>query len=154
MQIVKIIIALTIINLLLVGCVTSRSTNVYTEDQALAAEDVEEGVVESVEAATIRKDGTIVGSAGGSVIGGIAASSIGGGRGQAIATTGGIILGGLLGHWIEQGITDRDALKLVVKLRSGKKIVIVQEADVAFQPGERVNIFSSRVNNTKRVAKF
>ena len=154
MQTIKVIIALFIINLLLMGCVTSRSTNVYTEGQALEAEDVEEGVVESVEAATIRKDGTIVGSVGGSVIGGIAASGIGGGKGQAIATTGGIILGGLLGHLIEQGVTDRDALKVVVRLQSGKKIVIVQEADVTFQRGERVNVFSSRVDNTKRVAKL
>lgn len=148
------LILLVLATFLIGGCTTSRSTKVYTEGQALQAEDVEEGIVESVEPAVIRKDGTIVGQVGGAVIGGIAASTIGGGKGKQIATTGGVILGGLLGHFLEQGVTDRDALKIVVKLDNGEKLVIVQEADVPFQPNERVNVFSSRMDNTKRVSKI
>lgn len=154
MQVTKVLMALATITFILTGCVTSRSTNVYTEGEALQAEDVEGGIVESVEPAMIRKDGTIVGSAGGAILGGIAASTVGGGKGKDLATTGGVILGGLLGHLVEQGVTDREALKIVVQLNSGKKIVVVQEADVSFQPGERVNVFSSRVDNTKRVSKM
>ena len=154
MQIVKIIIALSIIMFLIGGCAPDRSTKIYTAGQSLQAEDVEEGMVESVEPATIRKDGTIIGSLGGTVLGAIGASTIGGGKGKELATVGGAIIGGLLGSLIEKGVTDQHALKIVVKMDSGQKLVIVQEADVPFQPGERVNVFSSRTDNTKRVSKL
>ena len=154
MQTIKIIIALSIAIILLGGCVPDRSTKIYTSGEALQAEDVEEGIVESTEPATIRKDGTIIGTIGGAIIGGIAASTIGGGKGKEIATTGGVILGGVLGDLFEKGVTDKNALKIVVKLNSGQKIVVVQEADVTFEQGERVNVFSSRTDNTKRVSKL
>ena len=151
---VKIVLTISIITFLLGACTTSRSGRIYNESDALQVEDVEEGMVESVELATIRKDGSIIGTAGGTVLGGIAASTIGGGTGKQLATVGGAIIGGMLGHFFEQGITDRNALKIVVKLSSGEKVVIIQEDDVSFKKGERVNVFSSRNNNTKRVSKF
>lgn len=154
MKKLNIILTSLLIMFLLGGCAMNRSGSVYTPGQALQAEDVAEGVIESTEPATIRKDGTIVGDIGGAVIGGIAGSSVGGGKGRDLATAGGALIGGLLGHFIEQGITDKKAVKLVVKMANGEKIVIVQEADVIFQPGERVNVFSSRVDNTKRVSKL
>ena len=154
MQILKIILAISIVTFLLGACTTSRSGKIYTEKDALQVEDVEEGVLESVELATIRKDGTIIGTAGGTVLGAIAASTIGGGKGKQLASVGGAVIGGLLGHYFEQGVTDRNALKLVIRLDSGEKVVIIQEDDVSFQKGERVNVFSSRNNNTKRVSKL
>ncbi|MCK5523473.1 MAG: hypothetical protein KAI83_10105 [Thiomargarita sp.] len=154
MQTTKFIIALSIAIILLGGCTPDRSTKIYSSSQALQAEDVEEGIVESTEPATIRKDGTVMGTIGGGIIGAIAASTIGGGKGKQLATTGGFILGSILGELFEKGVTDRNALKIVVKLKSGEKIVVVQEADVSFQRGERVNVFSSRMDNTKRVSKL
>jgi outer membrane lipoprotein SlyB len=150
---IKIIIAISIVTFIF-GCAPNRSTRVYTAGQALQAEDVEEGVVESVEEAVIRKEDTPVGALGGAALGGIAASTIGGGKGKELASIGGALLGGLAGHFIEQKVTDQQAFKIVVRLNSGQKIVVVQESDVAFQPGERVNVFSSRVDNTKRVSKM
>ncbi|MFK5970358.1 MAG: glycine zipper 2TM domain-containing protein [Candidatus Marithrix sp.] len=154
MQILKIIFTISLITFLLGACTTSRSGRIYSEKDALQVEDVEEGVVESVELAMIRKDGTIIGTAGGTVLGAIAASTIGGGKGKQLASVGGAVIGGLLGHYFEQGITDRNALKIVVKLENGEKVVIIQEDDVLFEKNERVNVFSSRNNNTKRVSKF
>jgi len=154
MQTIKFIIALSIAIILLGGCTPDRSTKIYSSSQALQAEDVEEGIVESTEPATIRKDGTVIGTVGGGMIGAIGASTIGGGKGSQIATIGGFILGSILGEMFEKGVTDRKALKIVVKLKSGEKIVVVQEADVSFQRGERVNVFSSRMDNTKRVSKL
>jgi len=154
MQTVKILIALFTVILLFGGCTSDRSTKVYTTKEALQAEDIQEGVVESVEPAIIRKDGTIIGPSGGGIIGGIAGSTIGRGKGSQIASVAGSMVGVWLGDLIEKGVTDQKALKIIVKLNNGKKIVIVQKADVLFQPGERVNIFSSRVNNTKRVSKL
>ncbi|MBE9562371.1 MAG: glycine zipper 2TM domain-containing protein, partial [Proteobacteria bacterium] len=116
MQIVKIILAISLITFFLGACTTSRSGKIYKDSDALQVEDVEEGMVESVEFATIRKDGTIVGTAGGTILGAIAASTIGGGTGKQLASVGGAIIGGVLGHYFEQGITDKNALKLVISL--------------------------------------
>jgi outer membrane lipoprotein SlyB len=154
MQITKIILAVALITFLFGACTQSRSSKVYTEDQALQGESVESGIIENVEKVTLRKDGTIVGTAGGSVIGGIAGSTIGGGRGSSIAATIGVIIGGVLGSWLETAITDREALKLIIKLDSGEKLAIVQEADVLFRPGERINVLTSRQDYTKRVSKI
>jgi len=148
----KIILAISL--LLLGACSPGKSTKVFTESEALQAQEVEEGVVESVEPAIIRKekDGTIVGTVGGAVIGGIAGSGVGDGRGRDIATVVGVIIGGALGSLFEQGVTEREALKIVVRLDSGRKIAIVQPADVQFQPGERVNILNNY--ETIRVSKI
>lgn len=154
MQTVKIILAIAIITVLIGGCSTSRSTKVYTESQALEVQNVKSGIIESVEPATLRKDGTIIGTASGAILGGIGASTVGKGTGNQLATAAGVMLGGLIGHYLEQGVTDRDALKLVIKMDNGQRIAIVQEADVAFQPGERVNILTSHTDNTKRVSKI
>jgi len=154
MQITKIILTISLLTFMFGACTQSRSSKVYTENQALQAEDVESGVVENVEKVTLRKDGTVVGTIGGSVIGGIAGSTIGGGRGSSIAATAGVIIGGLLGSWLETAVTDREALKLIIRLDSGDKLAIVQEADVSFTPGERINVLTSRKDYTKRVSKI
>lgn len=156
MQITKIILAISLISFTFMfgACTQSRSSKVYTENQALQGEDVEAGVVENVELVTLRKDGTIVGTVGGSVIGGIAGSTIGGGRGSAIATAAGVIIGGVLGSWLETAVTDREALKLIIRLDNGQKVAIVQETDIPFKPGERVNVLTSRHDYTKRVSKI
>ncbi len=148
------IITFISIAILLGGCAPDRSTKIYTSAQALQAEDVEEGIVESVQEAKIRKEDTLVGSIAGAAIGGIAASGIGGGKGSDIAAIAGAVVGGFLGDKAEKLVTDKKAYKIVVKLDSGQKIVVVQQADVPFQPGERVNVFSSRVDNTKRISKL
>ena len=154
MQITKIILAISLITFMFGACTQSRSSKVYTEDQAMQGEDVESGIVENVEKVTLRKDGTIVGTAGGSVIGGIAGSTIGGGKGKVLATAAGVIIGGVLGSWLETAVTDREALKLIIRLDNGQKVAIVQEADIPFRAGERVNVLTSRNDYTKRVSKI
>jgi outer membrane lipoprotein SlyB len=148
----KIFLAISIFILVLGACSPNKSAKVYTKSEANQAQVVEEGVVESVEPVIIRQDGTIIGTVGGAVIGGIAGSTVGGGRGQDIATVAGVIIGGALGSLFEQGITEREALKIVVRLDDGQKIAIVQEADVQFYPNERVNILDNY--ETIRVSKI
>ncbi len=58
-------------------------------------------------------------------------------------------MGGLAGSAVEEGVTRKNALEITVKLDSGPLIAIVQEADEAFNPGERVRIVEN--GNTSRV---
>jgi len=135
------------------GCAKSKSSRIYTESEALQAASVEAATVISVEEAVLRKDGMIVGSASGAVLGGIGGSGVGGGTGQNLAVAAGVLIGGILGHYAEQGLSDRKAFKIIVKLDKGDSFAIVQEADVVFTAGERVYVITNRSDGIKRVSK-
>lgn len=141
MQMMRIIIAVTVV-VILGGCTTSRSGSVYTHEQARRVQQVETGVVTGVRTVQIEGERG-VGTLGGAAIGGIAGSSVGGGRGQAIMTVAGGILGGIIGAATEEGITRKDALQITVRLDSGRTVAIVQEADVQFTVGDKVNVLTN-----------
>ncbi|WP_372883318.1 hypothetical protein [Psychromonas sp.] len=136
------------------GCAKSKSSRIYTESEALQAASVEAATVISVEDAILRKDGMIVGTASGAILGGIGGRGVGGGTGQNLAMAAGVLIGGILGHYAEQGLSDRKASKIIVKLDTGDSFAIVQEADVVFTPGERVYVITNRSDGIKRVSKM
>jgi outer membrane lipoprotein SlyB len=76
------------------------------------------------------------------VAGGIGGSYIGSGRGSAIGAVAGALLGGIAGAAAEQGVTRREGVEITVRLDNGDLRAIVQEADEAFKPGERVRLLS------------
>ncbi len=139
MQFSKLFIV-ALLSVLTVACASSNSGNVYKRDDARKVQTVRTGVVESVR--TVKLEGTKspVGTIAGGAVGGIAGSSVGGGRGSAIAAVIGAVVGGLAGSAAEEGITRKDGLEITVKLDGGSMIAIVQEADEAFSPGDKVRI--------------
>ena len=143
------LLLIAFISVFLVACASSNSGSVYKRDDARKVQTVKTGVVESVR--TVKLEGTKspIGTVAGGAIGGIAGSSIGGGRGSAIAAVLGAVVGGLAGSAAEEGITRKDGLEITVKLDGGAMIAIVQEADEAFQPGDKVRIVEN--SDTSRV---
>ncbi|WP_334108497.1 glycine zipper 2TM domain-containing protein [Methylobacillus sp.] len=137
------LIVTTGILLSLGGCMSSKSGDVYSRDEARKTQTVRMGVVESVRNVRLEGTKTPIGGGAGAVVGGIAGSSVGGGRGQAIATVLGALVGGLAGSAAEEGITRKDGLEITVKLDSGSMIAVVQEADTQFNPGDRVRLVES-----------
>ena len=137
------------LSILTVACASSNSGSVYKRDDARKVQTVRTGVVESVR--TVKLEGTKspVGTIAGGAVGGIAGSSVGGGRGSAIAAVIGAVVGGLAGSAAEEGITRKDGLEITVKLDGGSMIAIVQEADEAFSPGDKVRIVEN--SETSRV---
>ncbi|MFJ5446073.1 glycine zipper 2TM domain-containing protein [Methylobacillus methanolivorans] len=129
--------------LTLSGCMSSNSGDVYSRDEARKTQTVRLGVVESVRNVKLEGTKTPIGGGAGAVVGGIAGSSVGGGKGQAIATVLGALVGGLAGAAAEEGITRKDGLEITVKLESGNLIAVVQEADVQFNPGDKVRLVES-----------
>jgi outer membrane lipoprotein SlyB len=148
MQISKLLIV-AFLSMFLMACASSNSGSVYKRDDARKVQTVRTGVVESVR--TVKLEGTKspVGTVAGGAIGGIAGSSIGGGRGSAIAAVIGAVAGGLAGSAAEEVVTRKDALEITVKLDGGALVAIVQEADEAFQPGDKVRIVEN--SDTSRV---
>jgi outer membrane lipoprotein SlyB len=142
---------IALIAMFLAACASSNSGSVYKRDDARKVQTVKTGVVESVR--TVKLEGTKspIGTVAGGAIGGIAGSSIGSGRGSAIAAVIGAVAGGLAGSAAEEVVTREDALEITVKLDGGAMIAIVQEADEAFQPGDRVRIVENA--DTSRVTR-
>ncbi len=137
---------------LLAGCVSSKSGEVYSRDEARQVMTVELGVVEFVKEVQVEGEKSGLGTAGGAIIGGVAGSTIGGGKGSTLAALGGAIIGGIAGNVAEEKLTDFNGLEITVKLDSGKAIATVQANDVMFAVGDRVRVLTTR-SGTTRVEK-
>ncbi len=146
------ILAITILTLIMTGCVSSRSANVYSRDDARQVHTVETGIIESVKDVVIEGTKTPVGSVVGGIAGGVLGSTIGGGDGQKIATVVGALAGAAAGTAAEENLTRKNGLELVVRKDNGETIVVVQEADVMIAAGDQVRILTGQ-DGTTRVSK-
>lgn len=143
------LLLVALISVLLVACASSNSGSVYKREDARKVQTVKTGIVESVR--TVKLEGTQspVGTIAGGAIGGIAGGAIGSGRTSALGAVIGAVAGGIAGAATEEVVTRKDALEITVKLDGGGLIAIVQEADEAFQPGDKVRIVEG--GDTSRV---
>lgn len=136
----------------LTGCVSSRSGEVYSRDDARRAQTVIAGTVESVKDVVIEGTKTPAGTVAGGVAGGVLGSTVGSGSGRTVATVVGALAGAALGTAAEEGLTKSQGLEIVVRRDDGSTIVVVQEADVRFSPGDRVRIITGP-DGTTRISK-
>jgi outer membrane lipoprotein SlyB len=137
--------------LVLGGCATSESGSVYSSREARREATVRFATVESVRSVTIEGSRSGAGAVTGGAIGGIAGSEVGHGKGSAIASVLGAVAGGVAGQAIEERATRKEGLEITVRLDSGELRAIVQEAEEAFRPGERVRLLTS--GGTTRVSR-
>lgn len=145
-------VSLALITIYVTGCASSKSGEVYSRDHARQVQTVENGTVESVKEVMIEGTKTPVGTAAGGVAGGVLGSTVGSGSGKTVATVLGALAGAAAGSAAEEGMTRKKGLEIVVKKDSGQTIIIVQEADVMFAPGDRVRIIQAQ-DGTTRVSK-
>ncbi len=136
-------VAIVLLALMLGACASSNSGSVYSRDDARKTQTVKMGVVESVRTVKIEGTKSPIGTAAGAVVGGVAGSTVGHGSGSVIAATIGAVVGGLAGSAAEEGITRKDGVEITVKLDNGTLVAIVQEADEAFHPGEKVRLIEN-----------
>ncbi len=137
---------------LLTSCVSSRSAQVYSRDQAMQEMRVNYGTVQSVRNVQLEGTQSGIGAVGGGVTGGVLGSMVGGGRGQVLGAVVGALGGAAAGAMLEEGVTKKDALEITVELDSGEILSVVQEADLQFSPGERVRVLRAN-DGTSRVQK-
>ena len=136
---------------LLTGCASSNSGDVYSRNQARTMQTVQMGTVQAVRSVQIEGTKSGVGAVGGGVAGGVLGSTIGGGRGSVLAAVGGAALGAVGGAVAEEKLTKKNGLEITVKLDSGPVIAVVQEADIMFSIGERVRVLTG--GGTTRVVR-
>jgi outer membrane lipoprotein SlyB len=135
--------------ILVIGCASGTGGKDYSREQTRIVQDVQMGIVDSVREVNIEGTKTPIGAGAGAVVGGVAGSTVGGGKGSIVGAAVGAVLGGLGGAAAEEGITRQKGVEITVKLDSGRMIAIVQAADEAFRPGDRVRILSG--DGTTRV---
>ena len=152
MKTTALVLFAAIISSYILGCASSRSSQVYSRDHARRAQAVELGTVESVKEVLIEGTKTPVGTAAGGVAGGVLGSQVGSGSGRTVATVLGALAGAAAGTAAEEEITKKQGLEIVVKKDNGQVIVVVQEADVLILPGDRVRIITAD-DGTTRVSK-
>jgi outer membrane lipoprotein SlyB len=128
---------------LLAGCITHESADVYDKHEAGREQTVRMATVDSVRKVALAGSQSGVGAAAGGAVGGIAGNQVGHGAGSAVGAVLGAVAGGVAGNVIENKATTHDALEITVRLDSGEMRAIVQEADVQFTPGQRVRLLSS-----------
>ncbi len=127
----------------LAGCMSRESASVYSKHEAGREQLVRMATVDSVRKVLIDGSQSGIGAAAGGIAGGVAGSGVGQGRGSAVVGVIGAVAGGVAGNVIENKATSKDGFEILVKLDSGEMRAIVQEADVAFQPGQRVRLLTS-----------
>ncbi len=123
------------------ACQSSRSSQVYTREQARKVHTVKLGVVEMVREVEIEGTKSPVGTIAGGAAGGAIGNTIGGGSGNTVATVVGAIGGAIIGSFLEEKITKKKGLEITVKLEGGEVIAIVQEAYLSFYVVDKVQIF-------------
>ncbi len=122
------------------GCAGTAGPGSFTPDEAMSVGQVTGATVLEVRQVVIRPNSQTgsAGSLSGAVIGGVAGSAVGEGRGQALMTIGGVILGSILGRNVENAASTRKALQVILKTDDGRTISVVQPLGVNLRPGELV----------------
>jgi len=122
------------------ACQNQYSSNTYDPNGAQRAAHVDRAVVESIRIVDIRESGlgSGVGLLGGAAAGGIVGSQIGKGGGNALATLGGVLVGGAAGVLAEKSITDTQAYEYVLRKENGELVSVTQQDQQPFAVGQRV----------------
>jgi len=135
---------------LISGCVSQKTGDVYTRDEALREQSVRRATVESVRPVKIEGMRTGVGAVAGGAVGGIAGSTVGTGKTSNVAAVVGAVGGGLAGHALEEGATRKNGVEVTVRLDNGERRAIVQDDSDRFFTGQNVRLLTH--NGVTRVS--
>jgi outer membrane lipoprotein SlyB len=135
---------------MLAGCVSQKTGEVYTRDEALREQSVRSATVESVRRVKIEGTRTGVGAVAGGAVGGIAGSTVGTGKTSSVAAVAGALGGGLAGQALEEGATRKNGVEITVRLDNGEVRAIVQDDTDRFITGQKVRLLTQ--NGVTRVS--
>jgi outer membrane lipoprotein SlyB len=136
---------------LLGGCASSASQGSFPRSAARTSFDVYYGEVVSTRVVEIEGEASVLGRIGGAAIGFAigAGNSPWYGNPRRIETAVGAVGGSVAGEAIERRIKTEDGFEIVVLLDHSETIAVVQAGDVAFSPGQRVQVLMGRDGSTR-----
>ncbi len=126
------------------GCARDLGGRDYSRRDARQAYQVDYGEVVRVDRVTIEGEYTSLGTTGGGLVGYSLGRVIGDGSGSRVAGAVGGVAGAVVGREAEKSATTVAGLEITVDMDGGGTLLIVQSADVAFEPGERVRVRRGR----------
>ncbi len=145
------LIALTATAALLTGCV-STNPDLRQRTEAMRMAQVQDGTVLAVRKVKLDGNQSGLGATVGTVAGAVGGSTVGGQRESVVFATLGAVLGGVIGHAIERNSGRDEALELIVQLRNGERVAIVQsQGEERFNPGDAVMVITQ--GRSARVAR-
>ena len=127
---------------LFAGCVSQKTGDVYTRDEALREQSVRGATVQSVRPVKIEGTRSGVGAVAGGAVGGIAGSTVGTGKTSNVAAVAGALGGGLAGQALEEGVTRKNGVEITVRLDNGEMRAIVQDDSDKFFTGQKVRLLT------------
>jgi outer membrane lipoprotein SlyB len=125
---------------ILLGCARDYSPNTYSPGGMQQANKVERAVVQNVREVDVKDPSLGLGTAAGAAAGGIAGSQIGKGGGNAIATLGGVLIGGAIGWLAEQEANATTAYEYILEKPNGDLVTLAQKQEQPFAVGDHVFI--------------
>jgi outer membrane lipoprotein SlyB len=132
----------TLVAASLVGCATHDPNMRYRADTQRMAQ-VQDGHIVSVRPVRLEGRDSGVGGAVGMVSGAVAGSNVGGYRDAPVFAFLGAILGGVIGTAIERDAGRTEALEMIIQLRNGERVAVVQaRGQEDFRPGDAVVVIS------------
>ncbi len=137
-------LAAAVAALALVACAPQQSGNVVSSNQALSAQQVQQGVVIGSRPVELRNMGEADGALGaivGGVAGAAAGQQVGGGTGRVLATGAGAVAGAALGQRAGQAVGRAQSIEWFVRLDNGNEISVIQ-GDPQFAIGQRVRVIT------------
>ncbi len=119
------------------------ATNTYKENQIGSTQEAVEGVVTNIEKVSIQTNSASTGTAIGAVAGGLGGAILGGGNAKYATSAGGVIIGGLVGNQLDKAISEKNGLRITVRLDSSKRSVSIVQVYDKSRPisiGQRVQV--------------
>lgn len=124
---------------LLSGCAVHHHADTRYRGEVARVAQVQEGTVISVRAVRLQAQPSGAGTMTGAIVGGVAGSSVGGHRESLAFGALGALLGGVIGSAIERDAGQHQGIELIIQLRNGERIAIVQSTgEERFAPGDAV----------------
>lgn len=148
----KFVVLLCLAALVLPSCASLGGSD-YSRTDERRAMNIQYGSLLAVREVTISNEPTGTGTTLGAITGGVLGSLLGSGRGRVVGAVGGAVVGAVGGTAVEKGIADGKAWELTVRLDTGQEIVVVQDKDDIYTPGEKVRVVTAG-NGVTRVQRF
>ncbi len=103
------------------------------------------GTVTDVKTIKIEGDGSGVGAVTGGVLGGVVGHQVGGGRGQDLATIGGVVGGAYVGHQVEKKSKSGFRYRVFVEMEDGSNKTFKYSSKTSYQVGDRVKVKNGKL---------
>jgi len=124
------------------GCTFPSRSRVVDRTHAGQMQRIEYGTVEKVSDVVIEGERGKIGLYGGGLTGAAAGGGVGQGVGRDLARAGGAVVGAVAGQAVEEVVTRKPALEMIIKLDNGSMVVLTQEASPTILVGDRVGVAS------------